>query len=143
MLTCTWLISIGSGVDARCGENLKRCSLELGGKSAAIVLDDVDLAANIHMLVFSAGLINAGQACVAQTRVLVPRSRHDEIVAAMVDTAKTFTPGLPTAEGTMLGPIITEKQRDKVEGYVATAKPKARPLFSRAPAQRAWRTASM
>ncbi len=121
-ITFTGSTAAGRAIAARCGETLKRCSLELGGKSAAIVLDDVDLEANIHMLVFSAGLINAGQACVAQTRVLVPRSRHDEIVAAMVETAKSFTPGLPTAEGTTLGPIITEKQRDKVEGYVAKGK---------------------
>ncbi|MDL9945221.1 aldehyde dehydrogenase [Gordonia sp. ABSL11-1] len=121
-ITFTGSTAAGRAIAARCGETLKRCSLELGGKSAAIVLDDVDLEANIHMLVFSAGLINAGQACVAQTRVLVPRSRHDEIVAAMVETAKSFTPGLPTTEGTTLGPIITEKQRDKVEGYVAKGK---------------------
>ncbi|MGV9713098.1 aldehyde dehydrogenase [Gordonia sp. NPDC003424] len=121
-ITFTGSTAAGRVIAARCGETLKRCSLELGGKSAAIVLDDVDLASNIFMLVFSAGLINAGQACVAQTRVLVPRSRHDEIVAAMVETAKMFTPGLPTAEGTMLGPLITAKQRDKVEGYVAKGK---------------------
>ncbi len=121
-ITFTGSTAAGRKIAARCGETLKRCSLELGGKSAAIVLDDVDLEANIFMLVFSAGLINAGQACVAQTRVLVPRSRHDEIVKAMIETAKTFTPGLPTAEGTMLGPLITDKQRQKVEGYVAKGK---------------------
>ncbi|GAB93284.1 aldehyde dehydrogenase [Gordonia rhizosphera] len=121
-ITFTGSTAAGRRIAARCGETLKRCSLELGGKSAAIVLDDVDLEANIFMLVFSAGLINAGQACVAQTRVLVPRSRHDEIVNAMIETAKTFTPGLPTAEGTMLGPLITDKQRQKVEGYVAKGK---------------------
>ncbi|MFW0795156.1 aldehyde dehydrogenase [Gordonia sp. CPCC 205515] len=121
-ITFTGSTAAGRAIAARCGDALKRCSLELGGKSAAIVLDDVDLESNIFMLVFSAGLINAGQACVAQTRVLVPRSRHDEIVSAMVETAKTFVPGLPTAEGTMLGPLITAKQRDKVEGYVAKGK---------------------
>ena len=93
-ITFTGSTAAGRIIAARCGDLLKRCSLEMGGKSAAIVLDDVDLPSNIHMLVFS-GLLNNGQACVAQTRVLVPRSRHDEIVAAMVETAKTFTPGVP------------------------------------------------
>ena len=61
---------------------LKPCTLELGGKSAAILLEDVDLAASVPMLVFS-GIMNTGQACVAQTRILAPRSRYDEIVDAI------------------------------------------------------------
>ncbi|GAC68064.1 aldehyde dehydrogenase [Gordonia soli] len=121
-ITFTGSTVAGRAIAARAGELLKRVSLELGGKSAAIVLDDVDLEANVGMLVFSAGLINAGQACVAQTRVLVPRSRHDEIVGAMVEAAKGFVPGVPGTEGANLGPIITEKQRDKVEGYVRKGK---------------------
>ncbi|GAA3033045.1 aldehyde dehydrogenase [Gordonia defluvii] len=120
-ITFTGSTAAGRIIAARCGDLLKRCSLEMGGKSAAIVLDDVDLPSNIHMLVFS-GLLNNGQACVAQTRVLVPRSRHDEIVAAMVETAKTFTPGVPGDPDAKLGPIITDKQRSKVEDYIATGK---------------------
>ena len=64
-------------------------------RSVTIVLDDVDIAANGYMLTFF-GLFNTGQACVAQTRVLVPRSRHDEIVDAMVAAAQTMTVGIPT-----------------------------------------------
>ena len=114
-ITFTGSTAAGRAIGARCGELLKRCSLELGGKSAAIVLDDVDIASAAPMLAFS-GLLNAGQACVAQTRILVPRSRHDEIVEAIVNVAKTFE------AGTNLGPLITEKQRSKVEGYVAKGK---------------------
>ncbi|MFW0788588.1 aldehyde dehydrogenase [Gordonia sp. CPCC 205333] len=114
-ITFTGSTAAGRIIAARCGELLKRCSLELGGKSAAIVLEDVDIASAAPMLAFS-GLLNAGQACVAQTRILVPRSRHDEIVEAIVTVAKTFE------AGTNLGPLITEKQRGKVEGYVATGK---------------------
>ncbi len=114
-ITFTGSTAAGRTIAARCGELLKRCSLELGGKSAAIVLDDVDIAAAAPMLAFS-GLLNAGQACVAQTRILVPRARHDEIVEAIVNVAKTFE------AGTNLGPLITEKQRDKVEGYIAKGK---------------------
>ncbi len=120
-ITFTGSTGAGRIIAARCGELLKRCSLEMGGKSAAIVLDDVDLPASVYMLVFS-GLLNNGQACVAQSRVLVPRSRHDEIVAAMVETAKTFKPGIPGDPEANLGPIITEQQRAKVEGYVEKGK---------------------
>ncbi|MEZ5211117.1 aldehyde dehydrogenase [Gordonia sp. (in: high G+C Gram-positive bacteria)] len=120
-ITFTGSTAAGRSIAARCGETLKRCSLELGGKSAAIVLDDVDLPAAAPMLVFS-GILNAGQACVAQTRVLVPRSRHDEIVAAMVDVAAGFTPGLPDDPETKIGPLINDKQFEKVTGYIARGK---------------------
>lgn len=120
-ITFTGSTAAGRHIASRCGELLKRCSLEMGGKSAAIVLEDVDLPSSIHMLVFS-GLLNAGQACVAQTRVLVPRSRHDEIVDAMVETAKTFTPGVPSDPEAKMGPIITDKQRAKIEGYIEKGK---------------------
>ena len=120
-ITFTGSTAAGRHIASRCGELLKRCSLEMGGKSAAIVLEDVDLPSSIHMLVFS-GLLNAGQACVAQTRVLVPRSRHDEIVDAMIETAKTFTPGVPSDPEAKMGPIITDKQRAKIEGYIEKGK---------------------
>ncbi|MCK0439514.1 aldehyde dehydrogenase [Gordonia alkaliphila] len=120
-ITFTGSTAAGRAIAARCGENLKRCSLELGGKSAAIVLDDVDIAAAAPMLVFS-GILNSGQACVAQTRVLVPRSRHDEIVAAMVDVAATFTPGLPEDSETKIGPLINDRQHQKVTDYIAKGK---------------------
>ncbi|MEP9416674.1 aldehyde dehydrogenase [Gordonia sp. VNQ95] len=120
-ITFTGSTAAGKAIGAACAQSLKRCSLELGGKSAAIVLDDVDVAANIGMLVFL-GLFNTGQACVAQTRVLVPRSRKDEIVAAMVEAAKAMKVGLPTDPEVQLGPVISDRQLQRIEGYIAAGK---------------------
>jgi betaine-aldehyde dehydrogenase len=111
----------GRKVGALATERLKRISLELGGKSAAIVLDDVDLASSAFMIAFS-GLMNSGQACVAQTRILAPRSRYDEITEAVVEAAKMFTIGDPSDPATQLGPLVAERQRDRVEGYIEKGK---------------------
>jgi acyl-CoA reductase-like NAD-dependent aldehyde dehydrogenase len=111
----------GRKVGALATERLKRISLELGGKSAAIVLDDVDLASSAFMIAFS-GLMNSGQACVAQTRILAPRSRYDEITEAVVEAAKMFTVGDPSDPATQLGPLVAERQRDRVEGYIEKGK---------------------
>ncbi len=80
IFTFTGSAAVGKEVGKRAADMLKPCTLELGGKSAAIVLEDVDLDAAVPLLAF-AGLMNAGQACVGQTRILAPRSRYDEIVA--------------------------------------------------------------
>jgi acyl-CoA reductase-like NAD-dependent aldehyde dehydrogenase len=107
----------GRRVGSLATERLKRVSLELGGKSAAIVLDDVDLAASAFMIAYS-GLMNSGQACVAQSRILAPRSRYDEITEAIVESAKMLVVGDPTDPATQLGPLVAERQRDRVEGYI-------------------------
>lgn len=120
-ITFTGSTAAGKAIGAACAHSLKRCSLELGGKSAAIVLDDVDIAANGYMITFL-GLFNTGQACVAQTRILVPRSRHDEIVEAMVAAARTMTVGLPDDPSAQLGPVISERQRQRIEGYIEAGK---------------------
>jgi acyl-CoA reductase-like NAD-dependent aldehyde dehydrogenase len=111
----------GRKVGSLATERLKRVSLELGGKSAAILLDDVDLASSAFMIAFS-GLMNSGQACVAQTRILAPRSRYDEITEAIVESAKAFTVGDPSDPATQLGPLVAERQRDRVEGYIEKGK---------------------
>jgi aldehyde dehydrogenase (NAD+) len=108
----------GRKVGSLATERLKRVSLELGGKSAAIVLDDVDLASSAFMIAYS-GLMNSGQACVAQTRILAPRSRYDEITEAVVESAKMMTVGDPSDPATQMGPLVAERQRDRVEGYIA------------------------
>jgi acyl-CoA reductase-like NAD-dependent aldehyde dehydrogenase len=120
-ITFTGSTAAGRAIGAACGEQLKRCSLELGGKSAAIVLADADPAEIAGMLTFT-GLMNTGQACVAQTRVLVPSAKRDEIVAAMIEAAKLLKPGLPDDPEAQLGPLITEKQRTKVEDYIRQGK---------------------
>jgi acyl-CoA reductase-like NAD-dependent aldehyde dehydrogenase len=111
----------GRRVGALATERLKRISLELGGKSAAIVLDDVDLASSAFMIAFS-GLMNSGQACVAQTRILAPRSRYDEVTEAITEAAKAFVVGDPADPATQLGPLVAERQRDRVEGYIEKGK---------------------
>ena len=77
--TFTGSSAVGKEIGKLAAEKLKACTLELGGKSAAILLEDADLDATLPMLAFS-GVMNSGQACVAQTRILAPRSRYDEIV---------------------------------------------------------------
>nr|WP_271211906.1 aldehyde dehydrogenase [Rhodococcus wratislaviensis]GLK38165.1 aldehyde dehydrogenase [Rhodococcus wratislaviensis] len=120
-ITFTGSSPVGRKIGAIAAQNLKRCSLELGGKSAAIILEDADLASTMPMLVMS-GLMNTGQACVAQTRILAPRSRYDEVLDALVAGAGFMTVGDPSDPAAQLGPLISEKQRDRVEGYIATGK---------------------
>ncbi|RAU97284.1 aldehyde dehydrogenase [Mycolicibacter senuensis] len=110
--------AVGKEIGKRAAELLKPCTLELGGKSAAIVLPDVDLASAIPMLVFS-GIMNTGQACVAQTRILAPRSRYEEIVEAIKNFVTALPVGLPDDPAAQIGALITEKQRQRVESYIA------------------------
>ena len=115
--TFTGSSGVGKEIAKIAAENLKACTLELGGKSAAIILEDADLDSTLPMLVFS-GLMNSGQACVGQTRILAPRSRYDEVVEKLAAAAAGMQPGLPDDAAAMIGPLISEKQRDRVEGYI-------------------------
>jgi betaine-aldehyde dehydrogenase len=108
----------GRRIAGICGEQLKRCSLELGGKSAAIILDDADLAATMEGLKM-ASLMNNGQACVAQTRILASRGRYDEIVEALGETVRGMTVGDPSNPMTEIGPLVAERQQERVEKYIA------------------------
>jgi len=110
----------GKRIMALCADQVKRVSLELGGKSAAIVLDDADLAATAEGLKF-ASLMNNGQACVAQTRILAPRSRYDEVVDAIAAAVRGTSVGDPADPSVMVGPLVAERQRDRVEGYIRSA----------------------
>ncbi|OBY30201.1 aldehyde dehydrogenase [Mycolicibacter kumamotonensis] len=109
--------AVGKEIGKRAAELLKPCTLELGGKSAAIVLEDVDLASAVPMLVFS-GIMNTGQACVAQTRILAPRSRYEEIVEAIKNFVTAMPVGVPSDPAAQVGSLISEKQRERVEGYI-------------------------
>ncbi|WP_280451208.1 aldehyde dehydrogenase family protein, partial [Nocardia cyriacigeorgica] len=120
-LTFTGSTAVGRKIGAIATGQLKTVSLELGGKSAAILLPDMDIAASIPSLAFS-GLMNTGQGCVAQTRILAPRSHYDEILEALVAHVRTMTVGDPTDPATQLGPLISRQQRERVEGYIATGK---------------------
>lgn len=107
----------GRKIGAICGEQLKRCTLELGGKSAAVLLDDVDIEAVAEELL-SAGIMNNGQACVAQTRILAPQSRYEEIVGVLSEKMAAQVVGDPTDFATNVGPLINEAQRERVEEYI-------------------------
>jgi betaine-aldehyde dehydrogenase len=115
--TFTGSSSVGKEVAKIAADNLKACTLELGGKSAAIILEDADLESTLPMLVFS-GLMNCGQACVGQTRILAPRTRYDEVVEKLAAAVAAMPIGLPDDPGAMIGPLISEKQRERVEGYI-------------------------
>src|SRR5271166_705012 len=117
MLTFTGSSAVGKEVGKRAADMLKPCTLELGGKSAAIILEDVDLPSAVPMLVFS-GVMNAGQGCVNQTRILAPRSRYDEVVEAVSQFVQALPVGLPSDPAAQVGPLISEKQRQRVEGYI-------------------------
>jgi aldehyde dehydrogenase (NAD+) len=108
----------GRRIAAVCGEQLKRCTLELGGKSAAIILDDADLEATMGGLRF-ASLMNNGQACVAQTRILASRNRYAEVVDAVAGMVGGMAVGDPNDPATEIGPLVAERQQERVEKYIA------------------------
>jgi betaine-aldehyde dehydrogenase len=115
--TFTGSSAVGKEIGKVAAERLKPCTLELGGKSAAIILEDADLDSTLPMLIFS-GLMNSGQACVGQTRILAPRSRYDEVVEKLSAAAAGMAVGLPDDPAAMIGPLISEKQRERVEAYI-------------------------
>ena len=107
----------GRQIASVCGASLTRVSLELGGKSAAIVLDDADLEATSKGL-RHASFMNNGQACAAQTRILAPRSRYGEVVDMVAALADRMTVGDPFDPATRIGPLVSRRQRDRVRGYI-------------------------
>jgi aldehyde dehydrogenase (NAD+) len=110
--------AVGRQVGAICGAGLKRCTLELGGKSAAVVLDDFELTEKSARMLVTGAMVNAGQVCAAQTRILVPAARHDEIVGAMSEATRALVVGDPLSPTTDIGPLISQRQRDRVERYI-------------------------
>ncbi|MCG5432031.1 aldehyde dehydrogenase [Mycobacterium sp. MYCO198283] len=115
--TFTGSSAVGKEIGKLAAEKLKPCTLELGGKSAAIILEDADLDATLPMLAFS-GVMNSGQACVAQTRILAPRSRYDEVVERLAEAVRNMPVGTPDDPGAAIGPLISERQRERVESYI-------------------------
>jgi aldehyde dehydrogenase (NAD+) len=117
MVSFTGSTRAGKRVAEVAAATVKRVALELGGKSANIVLDDADFAQVIPKGVFAAYL-NSGQTCTAHTRMLVPRSRYDEAVELAAAAASATKVDSPTAEGMHLGPLISQQQWDRVQGYI-------------------------
>ncbi len=110
----------GARIGEICGHDIRRCTLELGGKSAAIVLDDFDVTCAADLV--NAGMMNNGQACAAQTRIIAPRSRYEEIVAATAAAASAYKVGSSMDPETQIGPLVAQRQRDRVEGMLSRAK---------------------
>ncbi len=108
----------GRKIGAVCGEQLKRFSLELGGKSAAIVLDDADLESAMEGIKFT-GLMNSGQACVAQTRILASRANYENVVEALAAKVAAMQVGDPMDPATEIGPMVAQRQQERVEKYIA------------------------
>ncbi len=109
----------GREIGSICGQNLTRVQLELGGKSAAIVLEDADLSVTIPQLVVG-GFGNSGQICSALTRILIPERRYREVADALVAATETLRVGDPFDPATTTGPLVSRRQRDVVEGYIAS-----------------------
>jgi acyl-CoA reductase-like NAD-dependent aldehyde dehydrogenase len=113
----TGSIAAGRVIARRCGELLRPVTLELGGKSAAIVLDDADLSQAAEAL-FGATLLNNGQTCYLGTRVLAPRLRYDEILEIFGGLAGALQVGDSLDPSTQIGPMVSARQRERVEGYI-------------------------
>lgn len=120
MISFTGSTATGRAVMADAAATVKRVFLELGGKSAFVVLDDADLAAACSVAAFSTCL-HAGQGCAITTRLVVPRARYDEAVAAAAGVMGSIKAGNPAKSGTVCGPLISERQRDRVQGYLDLA----------------------
>jgi aldehyde dehydrogenase (NAD+) len=110
---------VGKTIMRKAADTLKRVTLELGGKSANIFLEDADLSTAVPFAL-TAGFMNSGQACVAGTRLVVPASRLAEIKAAVLDAVPNFKVGNPAEPGVMIGPMVTEKQYNRVQNYIRT-----------------------
>ncbi|WP_280360835.1 aldehyde dehydrogenase [Nocardia wallacei] len=121
MVSFTGSTATGKAVMATAATTLKKVFLELGGKSAFIVLDDADIAAAASYAGFSV-CVHAGQGCALTTRLLVPRASYDAAVKAAAKAMGGIKPGDPTEGGTVCGPLISERQRDRVERYIEIAK---------------------
>ncbi len=120
MVSFTGSTATGRAVMAAGAATIKKVFLELGGKSAFIVLDDADLAGACSMAAFTASM-HAGQGCAITTRLVVPRARYDEAVQAAAATMSGIKPGDPTDAGTICGPVISERQRDRIQSYLDLA----------------------
>ncbi|MFI6014002.1 aldehyde dehydrogenase [Streptomyces sp. NPDC051243] len=113
----TGSVAAGKRVMEVCARNLTRVTLELGGKSAAVILPDADAQMAVAGIAPFAWMIN-GQACVAQTRILVPRSRYDEFAEAFAATASAYKVGDPLDPATEVGPLVAERQRRRSLDYI-------------------------
>ncbi len=116
LISFTGSTAVGKRIMEKGAATMKRLFLELGGKSATIVLEDAELAS--ACLIGIGPLMHAGQGCAMPTRLLLPRSRYDEGVAILKAMYEGIAPGDPQDPGTLCGPVISDKQRQRVRGYI-------------------------
>ncbi|MFI5536350.1 aldehyde dehydrogenase [Nocardia sp. NPDC051900] len=121
MISFTGSTATGRAVMTGAATTLKKAFLELGGKSAFIVLDDADIAAACSVAAFSV-CVHAGQGCALSTRLLVPRAAYDRAIQAAAATLGGIEPGDPADPRTVCGPLISERQRARVERYLDIAR---------------------
>jgi aldehyde dehydrogenase (NAD+) len=111
----------GARIAALCGDRLKNVTLELGGKSAALILPDADLDRDLGTLIASS-MPNNGQVCYATTRILAPRSRSAELAERLVAAVSGMKVGNPHDGDTAFGPVVAERQRSRIESYIASGR---------------------
>ena len=126
MVTFTGSTEVGKKIGEVCAEQVKPCVLELGGKSAAIILEDADLDTVLPMVVGLSAGTSQGESCVCMSRILAPRSRYDEIAARLTEAFAALKVGDPHEDDTVVGPLITEAHRERVLGYVETGRRRGR-----------------
>jgi betaine-aldehyde dehydrogenase len=117
MISFTGSTRAGKRISELASSSVKRVALELGGKSASVILEDADLAAAVKGTV-NGCYLNSGQTCTALTRMLVPESKYEEAAKLAVEAARGFAPGDPLAETTRLGPLSSLAQLERVRGYI-------------------------
>jgi aldehyde dehydrogenase (NAD+) len=117
-ISFTGSVAVGKSIMRDGAATMKRVTLELGGKSPNILLDDADLEKAIPNALVIA-FLNSGQACAAGTRLLVPRKRLDEVMRAIVDAIAEFPVGHPSDPKTAVGPMVNQKQYDRVQSYIS------------------------
>ena len=117
MISFTGSTRAGKRISELAAQSVKRVALELGGKSASVILDDADLAAAVKGTV-NGCYLNSGQTCTALTRMLVPEAQYPEAARIAAEVAKGFTVGDPLAETTRLGPLTSQAQLERVRGYI-------------------------
>jgi betaine-aldehyde dehydrogenase len=117
MVSFTGSTRAGKRVAELAAATVKRVTLELGGKSASVILPDADLAAAVKGTI-GACLLNSGQTCSAHTRMLVPANRYDEVKALVQATVAKFTLGASLDENSRLGPLVSASQRERVLGFI-------------------------
>jgi aldehyde dehydrogenase (NAD+) len=116
-ISFTGSTAVGKGILRAGAETLKRVTLELGGKSPFVILDDADFAKAVPMAIM-AGFNNSGQACIAGTRILVPRSRQTEFEVVAKAAVEAVVSGDPNDPATEVGPMVSAKQWQRVQGYI-------------------------